>query len=313
MKPKILISFSGGRTSAMMTKYLIDKKSDDYDFTVVFANTGHEKEATLKFVKQCDDIFGFNTIWVEAITNPAFKKGVSAKIVCFETAYRNYKKNGVDPFEAVIAKHGITNMDYPNCSREMKGYTIRAYMRDFCGFKKKSYKTALGIRSDEPKRLDWAKAKKEKLMYLAELGNVTKFDVNEFWSNQIFDLEIKSYEGNCILCWKKSDRKIFTIIQEGIINNDEELLSEIEWLKMIEKKYGRFIPKSRAEKQDKWKPVFFFREQRSISDMIEESAFLDLSEFAKDESRLLETAKQISMWDNKLDFNGGCIESCEAF
>jgi len=40
---------------------------------------------------------------------------------------------------------------------------------------------------------------------------------------------------------------------------------------------------------------------------------LELDEYAKDESRLLETAKQISMWDNKLDFNGGCIESCEAF
>lgn len=313
MKKDLLISFSGGRTSAMMTKYLIDKKSDEYNFKVVFANTGHEREATLEFVKKCDDVFGFNTIWVEAITNPAFKKGVSAKIVNFETAYRNYKKNGIDPFEAVISKHGITNMDCPNCSREMKGYTIRAYMRDFEGFKRKTYKTALGIRSDEPKRLDWAKAKKEKLMYLAELGNVTKFDVNEFWAAQVFDLELKSYEGNCILCWKKSDRKIFTIIQEGIINNDIELLAEIEWLKMIEKKYGKFIPKSRAEKQDKGQDVWFFREQRSITDMIEESELLELDEYAKDESKLLETAKQISMWNNKLDFNGGCIESCEAF
>jgi len=121
------------------------------------------------------------------------------------------------------------------------------------------------------KRIDWVKAKKEKLMYLAELGNVTKFDVNEFWAAQIFDLELKSYEGNCILCWKKSDRKIFTIIQEGIINNDIELLAEIEWLRMIEKKYGRFIPKSRAKKQDKGQDVWFFRDQRSNDDMIEES------------------------------------------
>lgn len=313
MKKKLLISFSGGRTSAMMTKYLLEKKSNEYDFTVVFANTGHEREATLNFVKKCDDVFGFNTVWVEAVTNPEYNRGPSAKIVTFETAYRNYLKNGIDPFESVIAKHGITNMDCPNCSREMKGYTIRAYMRDFAGHKRKNYKTALGIRSDEPGRLNWKKAKKEKLMYMAELGNVVKTDVNEFWLSQPFDLELKSYEGNCILCWKKSDRKIFTIIQEGIINNDIELIAEIEWLKMVEEKYKRFIPASRVKKQDKGQLVFFFRDQRSITDMIEESELLDLAEYAQDESKLIETAKQISMWDNKLDFSGGCIESCEAF
>lgn len=313
MKENLLISFSGGRTSAMMTYYLLRTKSDKYNFTVVFANTGHEREATLEFVKKCDEQFGFNTVWVEAVTNPEFGKGVSCKIVNFDTAYRNVKKNGVDPFEQVIAKHGITNMDCPNCSREMKGYTIRAYMRDVLGFKNKNYKLALGIRSDEPSRLDWEKAKREKILYLAELGTVSKFDVNEFWGAQTFDLEIKSYEGNCILCWKKSDRKLFTIIQEGIINNDIELLAEIEWLKDMQNRFGRYIPEQRREKQDKGQRVNFFRDERTIEQMIEESYLLDLSEFAKDESKLLDTAKQLSMWDNSLDMNSGCSESCEAF
>lgn len=313
MKEKVLISFSGGRTSAMMTYYLINKMKDKYDFTVVFANTGHERESTLQFIKRCDEYFKFNTIWVEAVTNHEFGKGVSSKVVNFETAYRNYKKNGVDPFEQVIAKHGITNMDCPNCSREMKGYTIRAYMRDFLGFKKKNYKLALGIRSDEPKRLDWVKAKKENILYLAELGNVNKYDVNKFWAGQPFDLEVKSYEGNCILCWKKSDRKLFTIIQEGIINNDIELLAEIEWIKTMQKKYGRYIPEHRRKKQDKGQTVNFFRDERTIEQMIDESYLLDPTEYANDESKLIETAKQIAMWDNSLDINSGCVESCEAF
>lgn len=312
MKEKLLISFSGGRTSAMMTKYLLDNHSDKYDFTVVFANTGHERQKTLDFVKKCDDEFNFNTIWVEGITNEKFGNGVGAKIVNYETAYCNYKKNGIDPFESVIAKHGITNVDTPHCSREMKKCTIRAFMRDIMGHKKVDYHVALGIRSDEPKRLDWKKAKREKILYFAALGNIKKEGVNEFWAKQSFDLEIKSYEGNCILCWKKSDRKLFTIIQEGLTANDPELLAEIEWLMDMEKKYGNYVPETRM-KQSKGNKAFFFNKQRSITDIIDESYDLDIIDFAKDESNLLETAKQLSMWNYELDTNNGCVNSCEAF
>jgi hypothetical protein len=34
---------------------------------VVFANTGQEREETLEFVKQCDDHFGFGTVWIEGV------------------------------------------------------------------------------------------------------------------------------------------------------------------------------------------------------------------------------------------------------
>ena len=65
-RPKIAISFSGGRTSAVMTKLLLDQKKDTHNMVVVFANTGCEHEGTLKFIKDCDDYWGFNTVWVEA-------------------------------------------------------------------------------------------------------------------------------------------------------------------------------------------------------------------------------------------------------
>lgn len=312
-KELVCISFSGGRTSAMMTKYLLDMKSDIYDFVVVFANTGHEREATLQFVKKCDDIFGFNTVWIEAVTNNKFGYGVSYKIVNYETAYRNYLKNGVDPFESYIAKHGIPNQNFPSCSRELKKNTIRAYMKNALGFNKITYKTALGIRSDEPKRLDWIKAKRDKLMYFAELGKITKSAVNEFWSKQQFDLELKSYQGNCILCWKKSDRKLYTIIQEGILSNDKELLAEMEWIKYIENTYGKYYPNKRSLKHDINKQINFFRKDRNMEEIIQESYLFDVSEFAKDESKLIDTAKQLSIWDDELDGNFGCTESCEAF
>lgn len=308
-KEKLLISFSGGRTSAMMTKYLLDNHGDRYDFVVVFANTGHERQATLDFVDRCDREFGFNTVWVEGVTGA---KGTRAKVVDYNSAYCNYKKNGVDPFETMIAKYGISNLKNPHCSREMKKTTIRAYMRDFLKHKKVDYKIALGIRSDEPKRLNWESAKKNNFVYFAEFGNVTKYDVNEFWAKQSFDLDIKSYEGNCILCWKKSDRKLFTLIREGVIAGDKELIAEIEWLREMENKYGRYIPQARI-KQDKGKNAYFFYDNRSIDDLIEESEFLDINEFSKDESKLILDAKQMSLWDNGLDMNSGCVESCEVF
>lgn len=308
-KKLMCISFSGGRTSAMMTKYLIDNKSDEYDFIVVFSNTGHEREETLKFVDNCDKHFGFNTVWIEPVVNHVSKKGTTHKIVNFNTAYRNVLKNGIDPFEEMIKKYGIPNIMNPHCSRELKKSPIRSFMRDV--FEKRKYITALGIRSDEPKRLDWHKAYKENLMYFAQFGHITKSIVNSFWSKQSFDLKLKSYEGNCTLCWKKSDRKLYTIIQQGLQSDDKEVLAEISWLNEMQVKYGEFVPESRKQKQHG--TSYFFREHRTIIDVLEESSDISFLEFATDESHIIDDIIQLSLWDNKLDMNGGCVESCEAF
>jgi len=62
---------------------------------VVVANTGLESEKTLEFVKKNSEYFGFECVWVEAITNPFWGKGVTAKVVTFETASRKG-----EPFDA---------------------------------------------------------------------------------------------------------------------------------------------------------------------------------------------------------------------
>ena len=54
---KIKVSFSGGRTSFMMTDLLL-KKYPDSDFLITFANTGLEHPATLDFVRDADDYWG---------------------------------------------------------------------------------------------------------------------------------------------------------------------------------------------------------------------------------------------------------------
>ena len=82
---RLIVSFSGGRTSAYMTKRILDTWRDKYtDIVVLFANTGQEHEKTLEFVRNCDTKFGFNTVWLEAIIN-GNGKGSTHKIVTFET------------------------------------------------------------------------------------------------------------------------------------------------------------------------------------------------------------------------------------
>lgn len=92
MKQKLLVSFSGGRTSAYMTKWILDNLTNRFEIVTVFANTGKEREETLEFVRDCDSSFGFNTVWVEAVINPEHGKGTTHKIVSFDTADRKGKR-----------------------------------------------------------------------------------------------------------------------------------------------------------------------------------------------------------------------------
>ena len=56
-KEKILVSFSGGETSAYMINHLLLKyPNNKYKF--VFMNTGEENEETLVFIKKCEEFFG---------------------------------------------------------------------------------------------------------------------------------------------------------------------------------------------------------------------------------------------------------------
>ncbi len=70
----LVISFSGGRTSGYMTKKLLESKDKWKEVLVLFANTGQEHEKTLEFIHNCDQRFGFNTVWLEAVVHKDQKK-----------------------------------------------------------------------------------------------------------------------------------------------------------------------------------------------------------------------------------------------
>ncbi|WP_300601996.1 phosphoadenosine phosphosulfate reductase family protein [Niabella sp.] len=297
MKDKLLISFSGGRTSAFMTWWLLQNMKDKFEMMVVFANTGKEREETLRFVERCDKKFGFNLTWIEAVTHYETGKGVTAKVVNFHTASRNG-----EPFEAFIRKHGIPNMGAPKCSRELKGYAIRAYARS-CGWK--GYYTAIGIRADETHRINIKTMKRNRIIYpLATLIQVTKSDINLFWSKQDFDLELKSYEGNCDLCWKKSLRKLMTIVSEN-----PQL---VEWWRTMEQHYENFIPDASKNNPKIKPPLRFYRDNMTTDEIVEDATY-DF-EPAIDESKMIDEYKQLAFFNEWYDREeSGCTQSCEAF
>lgn len=283
MKKQLLVSFSGGQTSAYMTKWCIDNLTHLYDIVVVFANTGKEREETLQFVNECDKRWNFNTVWVEAVVHPRKGKGTTFKIITFETASRKG-----EPFEEVIKKYGIPNSSFPHCTRELKTVPIHKYIKSL---KWKSYYTAIGIRKDEIDRMD-ENYKKRKFVYpfiALSMKPSDKIDVNTFWLMQQFRLELKGYEGNCDLCWKKSDRKILTLLLERPNSS--------EWWDEMQIKYGKG-------------QYYFYRKNRSIIELLKQSQ--NPFKEARDDSRDTIKFKQEDLWDD-LDLTYGCTESCEPF
>lgn len=297
MKP-LVISFSGGRTSAMMTKYLLAKYTGKREILVIFANTGREHEETLQFVNNCDLHFKFNTVWIEAVQHHGKRKCAGYKVVTFETANRDGA-----PFEDMIKKYGIPNIDFPHCSRELKGNPVKSYIVDIC--KWLDYEIAIGYRFDEPKR--YKKPKPKQVYPFVHEYPVTKLKVNQWWLKQAFDLDMSrfnsecrpfpEYMGNCDKCWKKAKRKLLTLILENRDNAD--------WWNEMEMKYGEFIPEGQINGRSL--PITFFRNNESMQDLIEDSKM----PFVKATDTF--TLAQLMHSAPELDFTDGCEESCEAF
>ena len=204
MKKTLFVSFSGGRTLAYMCWWLLDNKADEYDLRFVFANTGLEHENTLDFVDRCDREWGLNLTWVEAVTSMEHGVGVTHKVVNYETAARNG-----EPFEQFIRFAGIPNAAYNQCSERLKAMPMEHY-RQSQGFTRK-HPTAIGIRADEIDRMS-PTAKENGLVYpLILWTQTTKAEIRHWWAQQPFDLDLPEHLGNCVTCWKKSDRKLLTI------------------------------------------------------------------------------------------------------
>lgn len=263
----LLVSFSGGETSAFMAQWLNNHYEEfGYENIVfVFANTGQENEETLEFVERCDKHFKLNVQWIEADVIHEYKKGTRYYITDFDNASRNG-----EPFENFISKYGIPNQANPQCTRELKGAPIAAFGKDW--FDGDKYHTAIGIRKDEADRIN-AKAKELGFLYpliSSKMIPSTKPMINFYWRSMPFRLELKGYQGNCKTCWKKSDKKLYQIAKENP--------NAFDFMKRMEQKYGNFFPTQRIEKwiaegKELPKDITFFRNNRSANQILEEAKY----------------------------------------
>jgi hypothetical protein len=279
-RKRLFISFSGGRTSAYMTRRLLAEQAYD-ETVVVFANSGEEDERTLQFVRDCDEKMGFNTVWVEAVVHATRRDGTTHKVVEFDTAAR-----AGEPFEAMIKKFGIPNKNYPHCTRELKQRPLYSFIHSL-GWGKGSYDVAVGIRADEADRISGS-AEANNIVYPLVKWGVTKPDILAFWRQQNFDLYVPEHFGNCVFCWKKSFRKLLTVAKEDP--------SVFEFPAKMEAEFGFAGPGTKSA------PRVFFRSAKSA---------LDILAMANEPFEPFVDANLA--FDPELDTGGGCGDSCEVF
>tara|TARA_R110000803_G_scaffold69364_1_gene131728 strand:+ start:657 stop:1514 length:858 start_codon:yes stop_codon:yes gene_type:complete len=282
-KENLLISFSGGRTSAYMLYSILNSKqyNEKYNFKIIFANTGKEHEGTLKFVQDCQVNFNCEIIWLEAKhkkENGEYysKKGwkVSFKEVDFKTASRNG-----EPFEEMLSVLGIPCSSAPFCSDQLKRKPIESYLKSI-GWG--SFYKAIGIRIDEIDRVN-SKYKEKKIIYpLVSDDPMNKKEILKWWSEQSFDLKVPLNLGNCDICWKKS--------LKVLVQNTKDFPERFKWWEDMIKKHS---DKSR----NAGKTITFFREGNTIKQLFE------MGELSK---------KQLDLFakEHKLD---DCSTSCEVY
>lgn len=283
-KEKLLVSFSGGRTSAKMMKWIYDNWAEKYELLTVFSNTGKEDEETLKFVHECEVRWGIPIIWVEVMHkddngNRFSPKGwkVSHKIVSYETASRNG-----EPFEEMISVLGIPSTVAPFCSDQMKRKPIESYLKSI-GWK--DFYKAIGIRSDEVDRVN-PNFKKLKILYpLVNESPTTSKESKDWFNEQGFDLNVHPDSGNCDNCLKKN----INILCRNAIRIPESF----DWWQDMTDKYANYSPRNGEAKP----PFSFFRGGLNP---------VDIFELSKESKYRID---EISETDRL----NGCGGSCEAF
>ena len=217
------ISFSGGRTSAyMLWRVLQSNGGLPKEAVVCFANTGKEDEATLRFVRDCGEHWSVPITWVEfQQEEPQFRA------VTFETASRDG-----EPFEAVIRKRNyLPNPVTRFCTSELKIRTMHKWLRanwQALGWDAHDleWDQMIGIRADEQRRVAKIRARghstettKETMRMPLADADVSLMEIDEFWAQQPFKLELPTYQGrtlagNCDLCFLKPSNQVFTLIKE---------------------------------------------------------------------------------------------------
>ena len=176
-------NLSGGKTSAYMVIH--GYKEGDI---VVFCDTTREHPKTYKFL---NDFEAFENI-------PVIRIGY---------------KGGFEKFLSDRGNKTLPNRIRRMCTDTLKVITARRYL---VSIGHKTYENYIGFRYDEPKRVLGHKEKLKcvKTKFPLYEQKITKQDVDEYWKNKPYTLEIPSILGNCTLCFMKGKNAITAILRE---------------------------------------------------------------------------------------------------
>jgi 3'-phosphoadenosine 5'-phosphosulfate sulfotransferase (PAPS reductase)/FAD synthetase len=195
-----------------MLKHIIDASGGKLpeDVFVTFANTGKEREQTLRFVHECESRWNVKIWWLEQADRKS--KDVSSRfnIVGYNSASRNGQ-----PFEALIRRKSyLPNSVMRFCTTELKIEPMKFFMRSM-GYKK--WTNVVGLRADEAHRVQRGIRSNEigkdpwiSVFPLHE-ANVSQRDVMDWWGKQDFDLRLLPFEGNCDGCFLKARPKLMEV------------------------------------------------------------------------------------------------------
>jgi 3'-phosphoadenosine 5'-phosphosulfate sulfotransferase (PAPS reductase)/FAD synthetase len=121
--------------------------------------------------------------------------------------------------ELIKAKSFTPNSVMRFCTEEAKVNAIRYFLEAEYGLS--GGQKVIGLRHDEGHRLLKGYAKNAEgndpwpRYYPLDKARVTKADVNEFWARHPFDLNLRSNEGNCDLCFLKGRNTLKALIREN--------------------------------------------------------------------------------------------------
>ncbi|GFE73484.1 Nin-like protein [Novosphingobium sp. TCA1] len=211
-----LVSFSGGRTSAYMLWHILDAYDGQLpdDVHVAFANTGKEREETLRFVHDCASHWGVRVRWLEWRTRRV--KDDQGNVVPFDERFEEVGFNSAsrqgEPFQRLIeAKCRTPNAVQRWCTQELKVRVLKYFMQDQ-GYK--HWVNVIGLRHDEGHRVQRSLKPTRQCWVNAVPLHEAKVDnrmVRAFWAAQPFDLQLLPFEGNCDGCFLKARPKLWEI------------------------------------------------------------------------------------------------------
>lgn len=198
-----ILSFSGGRTSALMLFLTLWAHGGELpaDVYVAFANTGKEREATLRFVHDCATEWGVEVRWLEFWTDLA-SVGPEGRFV--EVGFNSASRAG-EPFDRLIArKQAIPSTITGRWCTEFLKVTVLHDFATTLGLEAGRYFEVIGLRSDEGDRqkrlVNGRRSAKRSLRFPLIPAGVRKADVLAFWKAHRFDLMLPRGTGNCDHC-----------------------------------------------------------------------------------------------------------------